>query len=172
MFRRSRWCWTDDDRVVPLHSFKHAATLQHLHPNNPQPLLLRVDKKAGHGAGKSTEMRYVHGASLSLRTSSDIWPLASVSMRTSTASSRRPSVSRPRTRESVFLVMFAKYFQDYIGTVFQAFDELFVTWTLQSNCCCSVSRIDRCVCDLRQVSSSCTDILSSVVGADLRPTIE
>ncbi|KAJ8502127.1 hypothetical protein ONZ51_g205 [Trametes cubensis] len=46
-----------DDRVVPLHSFKHAATLQHLHPNNPHPLLIRIDKKAGHGAGKSTEMR-------------------------------------------------------------------------------------------------------------------
>ncbi|KAI0637652.1 prolyl oligopeptidase [Trametes polyzona] len=46
-----------DDRVVPLHSFKHAATLQHLHPNNVHPLLIRIDKKAGHGAGKSTEMR-------------------------------------------------------------------------------------------------------------------
>lgn len=49
---------TDDDRVVPMHSFKHAATLQHMHPNNPHPLLLRVDKKAGHGAGKSVEKRY------------------------------------------------------------------------------------------------------------------
>lgn len=48
---------TDDDRVVPMHSFKHAATLQHIHPNNPHPLLLRVDKKAGHGAGKSVEKR-------------------------------------------------------------------------------------------------------------------
>ncbi|KAI0758635.1 prolyl oligopeptidase family-domain-containing protein [Trametes elegans] len=46
-----------DDRVVPLHSFKHAATLQYLQPNNPHPLLIRIDKKAGHGAGKSTEMR-------------------------------------------------------------------------------------------------------------------
>ncbi|CAH7685060.1 prolyl endopeptidase [Phakopsora pachyrhizi] len=46
-----------DDRVVPLHSFKHAATLQHCLRNNPNPLLLRVDMKAGHGAGKSTEMR-------------------------------------------------------------------------------------------------------------------
>jgi len=35
----------DDDRVVPLHSFKHAATLQHKHANNPHPLLLRVDLK-------------------------------------------------------------------------------------------------------------------------------
>ncbi|KAJ2971583.1 hypothetical protein NUW54_g12472 [Trametes sanguinea] len=46
-----------DDRVVPLHSFKHAATLQHLHPDNSHPLIIRIDKKAGHGAGKSTEMR-------------------------------------------------------------------------------------------------------------------
>lgn len=48
----------DDDRVVPLHSFKHIATLQHLHPNNPHPLIVRIDKKAGHGAGKSTEKRW------------------------------------------------------------------------------------------------------------------
>ncbi|EIW79415.1 hypothetical protein CONPUDRAFT_60260 [Coniophora puteana RWD-64-598 SS2] len=46
-----------DDRVVPLHSFKHAATLQHTLPNNPHPLLIRVDVKAGHGAGKATEKR-------------------------------------------------------------------------------------------------------------------
>lgn len=66
--------------------------------------------------------------------------------------------------------MFARYFLDYIGTVFQAFDELFVTWTLQSYCCCFLSRIDQRVCDSHRVSSSCADILSSVVGADLRPT--
>jgi prolyl oligopeptidase len=50
---------TDDDRVVPMHSFKHAATLQHTLPRNPHPLLLRVDKNAGHGSGKSTEKRYI-----------------------------------------------------------------------------------------------------------------
>jgi len=49
----------DDDRVVPMHSFKLAATLQYTLPQNPHPLLLRVDKKAGHGAGKSTEKRYL-----------------------------------------------------------------------------------------------------------------
>lgn len=48
---------TDDDRVVPLHSFKHVATLQHTLPDNPNPLLIRIDKKAGHGAGKSTEQK-------------------------------------------------------------------------------------------------------------------
>ncbi|KAI0318097.1 prolyl oligopeptidase [Amylostereum chailletii] len=46
-----------DDRVVPLHSFKHAATLQHLKADNPHPLLIRVQKKAGHGAGQATEQR-------------------------------------------------------------------------------------------------------------------
>ncbi|GBE79106.1 hypothetical protein SCP_0203030 [Sparassis crispa] len=46
-----------DDRVVPLHSFKYAAALQHLHPDNPHPLIIRIEKKAGHGAGKSTEKR-------------------------------------------------------------------------------------------------------------------
>lgn len=49
----------DDDRVVPLHSYKLIATLQHTLPNNPNPLLIRVDKKAGHGAGKSTEQKWV-----------------------------------------------------------------------------------------------------------------
>lgn len=42
-----------DDRVVPAHSFKYAATLQHVAgPNTDQPLLIRIDSKAGHGAGK------------------------------------------------------------------------------------------------------------------------
>ena len=49
----------DDDRVVPLHSFKHAATLQYLHPNNPHPLLIRLETKAGHGSGRSTEQMCV-----------------------------------------------------------------------------------------------------------------
>ncbi|KXN84219.1 Prolyl endopeptidase [Leucoagaricus sp. SymC.cos] len=51
-----------DDRVVPMHSFKHVATLQHSHSNNPHPLLLRVDKKSGHGAGKSVEKRHEKAA--------------------------------------------------------------------------------------------------------------
>jgi prolyl oligopeptidase len=47
----------DDDRVVPMHSFKLAATLQHVASANPHPLLLRLEMKAGHGAGKSTEVK-------------------------------------------------------------------------------------------------------------------
>ena len=48
----------DDDRVVPMHSLKLAATLQYSLPDNPYPLLLLVNKKAGH-KGKSTQQRSV-----------------------------------------------------------------------------------------------------------------
>jgi len=44
-----------DDRVVPLHSFKFIAELQHLHPNNTLPLVIRIETKAGHGLGKPTK---------------------------------------------------------------------------------------------------------------------
>ena len=40
-----------DDRVVPAHSFKFAAQLQHVHGGNA-PVLIRIDTNAGHGAGK------------------------------------------------------------------------------------------------------------------------
>lgn len=40
-----------DDRVVPAHSFKYAATLQAADTGN-QPKIIRIDSKAGHGAGK------------------------------------------------------------------------------------------------------------------------
>jgi len=51
-----------DDRVVPLHSYKLAAELQHVKASNPNPLLIRVDTKSGHGAGKSTEKRIQEAA--------------------------------------------------------------------------------------------------------------
>ena len=41
-----------DDRVVPAHSFKFAAELQEKQTGN-NPVLIRIDVKAGHGAGKS-----------------------------------------------------------------------------------------------------------------------
>jgi prolyl oligopeptidase len=41
-----------DDRVVPAHSFKFAAELQDKQTGN-NPTLIRIDVKAGHGAGKS-----------------------------------------------------------------------------------------------------------------------
>ena len=40
-----------DDRVVPAHSFKFAATLQECHVGD-NPVLIRIDTKAGHGGGK------------------------------------------------------------------------------------------------------------------------
>ena len=40
-----------DDRVVPAHSFKFAATLQEYHAGS-NPVLIRIDTKAGHGGGK------------------------------------------------------------------------------------------------------------------------
>ena len=40
-----------DDRVVPAHSFKFAATLQDAN-GGKNPALIRIDVKAGHGAGK------------------------------------------------------------------------------------------------------------------------
>ncbi|MFZ9718757.1 MAG: prolyl oligopeptidase family serine peptidase [Chitinophagaceae bacterium] len=42
-----------DDRVVPAHSFKFAARLQEAHAGTA-PVLIRIDTKAGHGAGKPT----------------------------------------------------------------------------------------------------------------------
>lgn len=42
-----------DDRVVPGHSFKFAAALQHAHSGDA-PVLIRIETKAGHGAGKPT----------------------------------------------------------------------------------------------------------------------
>jgi prolyl oligopeptidase len=42
-----------DDRVVPAHSFKFAARLQEYHTGK-EPVLIRIQKSAGHGAGMST----------------------------------------------------------------------------------------------------------------------
>ena len=42
-----------DDRVVPGHSFKFAAMLQCQHTGD-NPVLIRIETRAGHGAGKPT----------------------------------------------------------------------------------------------------------------------
>ncbi len=45
-----------DDRVVPGHSYKFAAALQHAH-SGEAPVMIRIDTKSGHGAGKPTAKR-------------------------------------------------------------------------------------------------------------------
>jgi len=50
-----------DDRVVPAHSFKFAARLQECH-EGPNPVLIRIDVKAGHGAGKPTSKQIAEAA--------------------------------------------------------------------------------------------------------------
>jgi prolyl oligopeptidase len=42
-----------DDRVFPAHSFKFTAAMQKADPNG-NPIRLRVETRAGHGAGKPT----------------------------------------------------------------------------------------------------------------------
>lgn len=53
-----------DDRVVPAHSFKFAARLQEAHRGSA-PVLIRIETKAGHGAGKPTSKQIEEAA--------DIW---------------------------------------------------------------------------------------------------
>ena len=43
-----------DDRVVPAHSFKYAATLQAA-ASRENPVLIRIDTKSGHGASSLTK---------------------------------------------------------------------------------------------------------------------
>ncbi len=43
-----------DDRVVPGHSFKYIAALQHADPDGA-PHLIRIETRAGHGSGKPTD---------------------------------------------------------------------------------------------------------------------
>lgn len=52
-----------DDRVVPAHSFKFAARLQEAHAGD-NPVLIRIQTSAGHGAGKPTSMRIDEAADM------------------------------------------------------------------------------------------------------------
>ena len=50
-----------DDRVVPGHSFKFAARLQQAHKGD-NPVMIRIETRAGHGSGKPTSMRIEEAA--------------------------------------------------------------------------------------------------------------
>jgi len=50
-----------DDRVVPAHSFKFAAALQHAHAG-AEPVLIRIETRAGHGAGTPTSKQIEQAA--------------------------------------------------------------------------------------------------------------
>ena len=50
-----------DDRVVPGHSFKYTAALQAADPTG-KPHLIRIETRAGHGAGKPTDKVVAEGA--------------------------------------------------------------------------------------------------------------
>ena len=52
-----------DDRVVPAHSFKYAATLQAAQTGDA-PILIRIDTQSGHGASSTTK---------SIETTADIY---------------------------------------------------------------------------------------------------
>ncbi len=60
-----------DDRVVPAHSFKFAAALQAAQAG-PAPILIRIETRAGHGAGKPRAMRLDEAA--------DVWAFAARSL--------------------------------------------------------------------------------------------
>jgi len=53
-----------DDRVVPAHSFKYAARLQEYNAGT-NPMLIRIETNAGHGAGKPTSKQ--------IEETTDIW---------------------------------------------------------------------------------------------------
>jgi prolyl oligopeptidase len=60
-----------DDRVVPGHSFKFVANLQEYHTGK-NPVLIRIETEAGHGAGTPTSKQIEQWA--------DIWAFAFYNM--------------------------------------------------------------------------------------------
>jgi prolyl oligopeptidase len=50
-----------DNRVVPGHSLKFAATLQAAQAGDA-PILIRIETRSGHGSGKSTQMQIAERA--------------------------------------------------------------------------------------------------------------
>jgi prolyl oligopeptidase len=75
-----------DDRVVPAHSFKFAATAQAAQAGS-NPVLIRIDTKAGHGAGKPTGKRIEEVA--------DIWGFLSKSLKMNGTAGATASAGAP-----------------------------------------------------------------------------
>jgi len=86
-----------DDRVVPGHSFKYAATLQQAQGCD-RPTLIRIETKAGHGAGKPVSKQIEEAA--------DIWAFTLANLAVPSRTSCEPSIPtpggmcpRPQTRQ-------------------------------------------------------------------------
>jgi prolyl oligopeptidase len=73
-----------DDRVVPAHSFKFAATAQAAQAG-ANPVLIRIDTKAGHGAGKPTSKQIEEVA--------DRWGFLSRALKMNEAQTAPPAVA-------------------------------------------------------------------------------
>ena len=67
-----------DDRVVPAHSFKFAATLQHANPHG-EPMLIRIERQGGHGPGASLEQAASRSADQLAFLDATIGPVATAS---------------------------------------------------------------------------------------------
>lgn len=62
-----------DDRVAPAHSFKFAAELQYCQKGN-NPILIRIDRAAGHGSGKPIHKRIAEEADILAFTYKQLYP--------------------------------------------------------------------------------------------------
>jgi prolyl oligopeptidase len=92
-----------DDRVVPGHSFKFAAAMQAVGApagnfDEQNPLLIRIDVRAGHGAGKPTAKRIDEAA--------DVWAflVRALGMNPSLASAGEPALAKPANARMVLAI--------------------------------------------------------------------
>jgi prolyl oligopeptidase len=83
-----------DDRVVPGHSFKFAAALQHAH-KGANPVLIRIETRAGHGAGKPTTMKIAESADTLAFLSAVFGRANATAATTPAAAATTPAAHRP-----------------------------------------------------------------------------
>ena len=79
-----------DDRVVPAHSFKFAATMQEAQTGE-NPVLIRIETKAGHGAGKPTSKQ--------IEEATDIWSFVMYNLG---MTFKEPNLSSPNNKLKAF----------------------------------------------------------------------